>query len=30
MALAVVLLATLVRKRDVEQIQTEEPMAIAA
>jgi EmrB/QacA subfamily drug resistance transporter len=29
-ALAVVLLATLVRKRDVEQIQTEEPMAIAA
>jgi len=30
MALAVVLLATLIRKRDVEQIQTEEPMALAA
>ncbi len=30
MAIAVVLLATLIRKRDVEQIQTEEPMALAA
>jgi len=28
--LAVVLLATVIRKRDVEQIQTEEPMALAA
>jgi hypothetical protein len=30
MAIAFVLLVTMIRKRDVEQIQTEEPVALAA